>query len=240
MNNPPTTPLITVHNTSPAPGEIAPYQPTQSGLATRETLDISINEDTLVSILVSKGEKAIRARIGELNTAVKAAESEVREAQFDHDQYLEDFAATIISSSTTGPLTKPALAALCESLSAFAQRPVTYVIGEAAFYETSRTLRAIITIELNPGTLTHTLTVPATSDYLSLRRTHQEAIKALDAVKRELLFARQALNNIDSLERQARATIAENVASRTEQGKALVDQLTAQIDVEAMINQLRM
>ena len=221
----------------PPPGTLATYtsQPDQMALQTRFTLDMT--EDSLVAIAVSEAETQIRKRLATLVREQTARQTLIRTLINDANDLLRDFLRLHIANTPSETIR---LNGLVSAAPAFLGAPPPPVFSIATYHRQSGTLQAYLTFDQGSFSFKHEYEVPAPDEYVNLYNRIETESRNLEEINREILGVRQALNNVDALERMAKSNLAKQMAERSgEAGKALVQGIQSTVDADQIIDMLR-
>lgn len=203
-------------------------------LQTQFTLQLS--QQDLSSIAVAEAESKIRGRIVELNDAKKTLSSNRSVLTKAVNEYLDNFARQSADAD-------PRLKALQSSAEAMGLG-MTLTYNAGLYHDRSSLIKATVEGEGKVGSdstlsLSFVYSSPAPPEF----KEHLSSIKKIDDqiadIEKRILNARQALNNVDSLERAARAAMAQSIAANSgDQGKALVQGIKDSVNVDSIVERL--
>lgn len=220
---------------------MAVYQPLgQGGLQTRGTVDLSIEE--ISAIYTIKIENAIRAKMGAISAEIKTLRKEHREIAEMQDKILRTWCEDNHKGSADA-----AIAALCDfletgkgSLEAIYRdnaaydhntNKITCHLCISSFTDSTRTFSGI--------SINRRYVDDPTPEFVTNYYKAKELVDVVKEKETELAELRTALFNIPVQQRQAKAKIAEAVASETEEGRALLSKMQDEMDVESIIESLK-
>ena len=208
------------------------FQTGSAALQTAMSMAVTANTNDLVAIATNKAEQLIRSRIATYQKALTAANRELAshtgandtirngwtKSQADADARLENFDRACLAF--------------------YGETPVRSY-SETRFDVNSSTFTGTINMTVREFSFSHKYTGIVPSEYLTNLDLIKSAKTAVEAAQKDLLAARTSLNNLDSLERQARATIASNLTKQASpEGAALVNALENSVDVDSIIERL--
>lgn len=187
------------------------------GLQQRQTVDLGVSNEQVASIAVTRIEKAIRLKIGELRAQLevllKAQTTRVR----DQNTILDTWCKTQTDDD------QPRITALQEALKPFTGRPLTTSNGTASYNSRTHKLTAPATFESGDTTITYDYTADAPNSFIEGVKAIQEGQREIEDLQKNILQTKTALSNMDSIERSASASIAQSMLNRTEEGKRMVE-----------------
>lgn len=214
-------------------GTLAKFNESANGAEIQTKLTMEITQDSIVAIGVASAEKAIRAHLGTLIRTQTSCRSALLRLITDRNTFLSKFSRDQASVDDRLPL-------LLRSLLAFLGKDPTITYGEASYNPRTGLVSGPMTIAAPGLAFSYTYDKTAPDTFLTLL-TNIEAQGAEEAkLNTEIVNTRMALNNVDSLERQARAAVASEMVARTgASGQKLLDGINSTIDVTTLIENLR-
>jgi hypothetical protein len=231
-NNP--SPYTQVNGTvvCPPPGTLATYsQGLNSEIQTQFTMQL--DQSALISIAVAEAEKQIRAKVSALQKQVTAQNTQLTQLVRQRDDFLREWTQERLRNDRR-------ITALLDAVEPFLGRRPIPSFSSASYDRASDSLSGTIAFnERSAFTLNFEYEEQAPPTFANLLTSITNAERTLDDLKREVLGARSALNNVDALERGARARMAAEVAKHTVGGEALVKSILETIDADSLIDSLR-
>lgn len=201
-----------------------------TGIQTKFTMEVTTGD--LVGIAVAEAEKQIRSRVAQLQRELGTANTQMNDLTGQRDTFLKTWCEDQATKDTR-------VAALVASAGAYLGKPPTINHAVATYSERSGNLSARLSITGKDFQFAWEYEDAAPQMYKDLLRSIEAQQKTVEALQRDILSARSALNNVDALERQARASIASQMAGRNEIGKQLVDAIRGTVNAEGLIEHLR-
>lgn len=188
-----------------------------SDLAISTSLRLDVTQENIVAIRVAEAESAIRTRVAQTSRELSALSSTLSSLQGQRDLYLSSWSQKKAAADSR---VKPFITAA----SAFLNTPPRISFDTATYDPRSETINADVRITGDALSLEISYSDSTPSDFLSLLESIKSASDAVATKQREVAAGRLALNNVDALERQARAALAKTLVSRTgEAGRAIVE-----------------
>jgi len=229
-----TDPNVVVNVNGTSAESMVPFSPVENKLDIHGRMTMDINQESLVAIAVSQAETSIRARIADLVRQQNALTSEQTRLRTAQSTYLRDWTREFATTTD-----EKRISALLSAAKAFLGRDPLTSFSEASFDNLSRTVSGVLRVTEGNFSFSYIYTGEPSDEFLANRNRIEQIDRDMVPLKTALLQARTALNNVDSLERAARARIAEEVASRSgDQGKALVDGIKATVNIDSLIESL--
>lgn len=198
------------------------------------SLSTVVNTESMVAIASAKAEKGLRKLLADHIAAGQQIKSEIADLERAQQEFLADFAKeNIVNTGNFGPFTQ-ALTAL------YGSAPVIHY-GTGVFNDRTGKVSAEVEVKITGKSSSNiTVTEEAPAAFLTRRANLQTLARTLEKADRNTLQVRAALSNVDSLERQARATIANKmIASTGQQGKDLIAAIEASVDLDGIVGQLQ-
>jgi hypothetical protein len=228
-NLPPTAAVIGVM--TPPPGTIATYERgIHSQIQTQFTMNL--DQDALISIAVAEAEKQIRQKVADLQRQSNRLQSRLNTLINQRDTFLASWTQNQVRNDEP-------LARLITAASFLLTRTPIPNYNLASYQERSSTILGRVGYNQDSFEFVRIYEIPAPESFLELLFEIKEASASLEESKREILGARTALNNVDALERQAKARMASKVAENTPGGRELVESILATINADSLIDTLR-
>lgn len=233
-NQPPVTLNITTPTGELPAGAIAPYQDSNGQLGFSTQMKLELNQDHLTSIAVAEAERQIRVRLADLQSQMAAIRRRKSDTAASIDRYLKSWCS---EQAALAP-NRVKLAALESAITTFyPQTSISY--GPATLSERTRQLSADYTLVDLQGrnvSFTYTFTDGPSASYVEWSAEIESLTKEEEALSKQILSARAALNNVDTIERQARAGLATQLAERTgESGQKIVAAIKASVNADNLI-----
>lgn len=208
------------------------FQTGSAALQTAMSMAVTANTNDLVAIATNKAEQLIRSRIATYQKALTAANRELATYTGANDTLRLGW--TKVQADTDARL--ESFDHACRIF--YNEFPVRSY-SEARFDANSNTFSGTVSMAVQNFSFSHKYTATVPAEYLSNLDLIKTAKIAVEAAQKDLLAARTSLNNLDSLERQARATIASNLTKQASpEGAALVNALENSVDVDSIIERL--
>jgi hypothetical protein len=206
-----------------------------SALPVQSSVSIQLDQGSLAAIATAHAEAAIRTKISEL----RARRAELVKT---YDS-LQKALATYLEAWTEARLAEdaPLKDLLAAASKIFPTSALTILQPPGQDDPKRKVIETTITVGDRNGDfyLSRDYTTALPSEVPQFRADIESAAKAIQTLDVELLQARQALTNLDSVERRARAAIGEQMALRSgEAGRALVDGIKATVNPDGLINSL--
>jgi hypothetical protein len=208
------------------------FQTTSSGLQAAMSMSVATNTNDLVAIATNKAEQLIRSRIATSQRALTAANRTLSTIIGENDAIRNTWTKSRVDLDERVNV----LAAAARSF--YNELPVRSYT-EAKFDSASNTFSGTLSMTVGNFSFSHKYSDAAPSAFVANLSLIDEARKQVEAAQKDLLAARTSLNNIDSLERQARATIATQLTKQASpEGAKLVEALEASVDIDGIIERL--
>lgn len=208
------------------------FQTTQSGLQAAMSMSVATNTNDLVAIATNKAEQLIRSRIATCQRTLTAANRQLSALVGDNDSIRASWTKSRADADER-------LNVLSSAARAFYNELPTRSYTEAKYDAPSGTFTGTISMAVGAFSFSHKYSDVAPSNFVTNLSLIDDARKQVEAAQKELLAARTSLNNIDSLERQARATIATQLTKQASpEGARLVEALEASVDIDGIIERL--
>jgi hypothetical protein len=208
------------------------FQTTQSGLQAAMSMSVATNTNDLVAIATNKAEQLIRSRIATHQRALTAANRQLTAIIGEND--------TIRNSWTKDRADRDErLNVLSAAARAFYNELPVRSYTQATYDAPSQTFTGTVSMTVGNFSFSHKYSDVAPSTFVANLGLIDEARKQVEIAQKDLLAARTSLNNIDSLERQARATIATQLTKQASpEGAKLVEALESSVDIDGIIERL--
>lgn len=212
------------------PNAMAVYdQVENAGIQTQLKLEVSTGD--MVGIAVAEAETQIRRKVSELTKMAGLEQKALDELLSDQNEQLKSW----VEGQAAEDARLPSLKAAAE---AYLGKPPTVVYGVASYSERSGNFSGRLTVSGDNFNFAWDYEKNAGTAYQDLLKQITQQGKKVEQIKRDVMTARAALNNVDALERQAKASIASQMLSRNDVGKGLVDAVRSTINVGNLIDHL--
>lgn len=217
-------------------GALAVFNPTADGAQLQTRMSMELTTSSMVSIAVSNAERQIRAAISGRQKELKLLEAGLDKLDTELNTYVKNFTEKQATTDSRLPILTAALAVFGIN--------ATPVYALATYNERTGKMSGTFSFE-DRGTDKSSASFQFTyqnvpdASYVEGLAQRTALVKSIELKKREILSGRSALNNVDSLERQAEASIATRLAQNSgEVGKAIVEGLNGLVNVDGLIDEL--
>lgn len=231
-----------VINTAPGIADTVPKgmaifsQPGEAGgLQQRQTVDLGVSNAQVASIAVTRIEKAIRLKIGDLRAQLDALMKAQTARVKAQNEVLDGWCKTMTAADSTR------IATLEAALQPFTGRPLTIENGTASYNSRTHKLSATATFSSGEASISYDYQADAPATFIDGVKAIQEGEREIADLQKNILQTKAALSNMDSIERSANASIAESMLNRTAEGQAMVtaiEKASESGNVDDLIRQL--
>lgn len=192
--------------------------------------DVKIDADDAVAILTSRAETNIRKAIQVAKEKMKTHEKTIAQLRKAREKEVDTFGETRTQAAVK--LLKQAVSSLkCSNME-------VEIVSTLMSYE--KQIQTEITIQGTKPVINWDTKVvakiPAAVNKITKNIEAEEA--ALQAAKDECLLWKRKLTDIPSLERRARAAMAEQSLKQTSNGRALIERLSSELELDEGIKLL--
>jgi len=186
-------------------------------------IDFSISKEDIVAIAVAKHEAHLLAEKDRITAEIKAQEKIMRASEKNKNAKIEE----VVKAATTERISQ-----LNAQLADFDAK-VSYSVGN----HHQDKIEYTISVQANAGNrgssnnyrgiLYKTVEMDKPAEVIGFETAYEEAREKVNELTEQSLEVRKNLSRLASTERQARAVLAENVLSRTDEGKAFLEKLSS-------------
>lgn len=220
-----------INPTSSTTANLPTYAPAspETGIQTSLSLSSHIDSADLVAIAVSEAEAQIRVR---LNTARREHAAAQRALTS-----LIGANALILSSWTREQADADArLTPLSDAVLPFWNQMPVRAYDDATYDKHSSTFSGNVRLSTDGFSFRLTYNGPAPAAYITNLTAIDEAKKKVEDLARNFLSCQSGLNNLDAVERKARAALGAAMAEKIKGGAELIDKIRASVNVAGLID----
>lgn len=223
----PTTPSATPQTTanlpvfSPAGGE--------NKIQTSLSLSSHIDSSDLVAVAVSEAEQQIRQRLNAARRIHADAKRKLTALTGENAVILSDWTKAQADADAR-------LTVLSNAVLPFWNTAPTRTYADATYSKQSGNFTGAVTLSTNDFRFSLTYSATAPTAYISNLTLITDATKAVEEAARNVLACQSSLNNLDSVERSARAALGSAMAEKVEGGTELINKIRASVNVSTLID----
>lgn len=203
--------------------------PNAKGIQTSLSLSSHIDSADLVAVAVSEAETKIRQRLMAARRVHAAAQRNFTALTGANNAILCDWTKAQADADSR-------LANLSNAVLPFWNTVPTRTYSDATYSKQSGNFSGTVTLATNDFRFSLTYSATAPTTYLDNLTLIETAKKDVEAAARDVLACQTSLNNLDSVERSARAALGSAMAEKVEGGAELIAKIRASVDVSTLID----
>ena len=183
---------------------------------TKIKIKTEVSREEIIAIAVSREEERLTDLMNEKRTAVKAMEKDRNDAEKRIDEIIADLIQKAVGKYVSDANKALAACGLSEVVS---------VSSDGVDWKESKIRYCVVNGERGYNRDGNKRTVQINAEMKKLRKKVDGLNEEISAIVEEGVAAQQQLAKLPTLERQARAKLAEGILSQTAEGQALLDSI---------------